>query len=180
MHYISTEAASSVRVSKTTPQTKKNSNGQCHDPRATNWFCFGFTFVPTHCCTVLRKDMETCKKCIPWFDCSNPYKPACNCANCQVEKNGLFSVPKDATCCLCIPSYVGRPILGVIDVFMTPFILVLHYLRIYLIPAILTTVMHLIERFICTLNCCKCGYTDYSYPPNDRSIGACVLIDVRE
>lgn len=116
--------------------------------------------------------METLKKCIPWFDFSNPYKPFCNCAECQIEKNGLFSVPKDATCCLCIPSWLGRPFLGAIDVFMTPFILVLHYMRIYLLPAVMTTVMHLVERFLCALNCCKYGYTDWAYPPNDATVGS--------
>jgi hypothetical protein len=111
------------------------------------------------------------RACIPWFDYTNPYRPCCNCANCQLEKNCLLSVPPDSTVCLCIPSFIARIFTGAADIFLTPWLLALHYMRIYFIPAVTSTIFHLIERFICTLNCCSCGYTDYWYPPNDRTVG---------
>lgn len=119
----------------------------------------------------MERDGSLIKSCIPQVDCTNPYQPGCNCSNCQIEKNGLLSVAPDSTCCICIPSWIGKLLTGAADVFLTPWLLVLHYMRIYFIPAVLTTVSHLIERFICAFNCCRFGYTDYSYPPNDRSIG---------
>ena len=109
--------------------------------------------------------------CIPWFDFRDPYEPMCGCANLQIEKSGLFSVPADSTVCLLFPSWFCKFFTGAADLFLTPWLLALHFLRIYLFPAVTTTVFHLIERFICALNCCSFGYLDVFFPPNDTSIG---------
>lgn len=111
------------------------------------------------------------KDCLPWFDFSDPYEPMCGCANLQIEKSGLFSVPENSTVCLMFPSWLCKFFTGAADLFLTPFLLVIHFVRIYLFPAVTTTVFHLIERFICTLNCCSFGFLDVFYPPNDRSVG---------
>ena len=111
------------------------------------------------------------KECIPWFDFTDPYEPMCGCANLQIEKSGLFSVPNDSTVCLLFPSWLCKFCTGAVDLFLTPWLLALHFIRIYLFPAVTTTVFHLIERFICTLNCCSCGYIDIFFPPSDNSVG---------
>ena len=69
------------------------------------------------------------------------------------------------------PPILCKALAGAVDLFLTPFLLALHFMKIYLIPAVTSVVFGIIEKFICTFNCCKMSFTDIWFPPNDRSIG---------
>ena len=58
----------------------------------------------------------------------NPYEPMCGCANLQIEKSGLLSVPADSTVCLLFPSWFCKFFTGAVDLFLTPWLLALHFL----------------------------------------------------
>ena len=88
-----------------------------------------------------------------------------------MEKTFLFSVDSKSVVCGFIPSFALRPFLFVANVFMTPWLLGLHFVKIYAFPAVASMLIKLVEKFICALNIFSCGYTDIDFPPNDNSIG---------
>jgi hypothetical protein len=59
-----------------------------------------------------------------------------------------------------------------VDIFLTPFLLAFHFVKIYLIPGVTSVIFGIIEKFLCALNICNVGFTDIWFPPNDRSIGS--------
>jgi hypothetical protein len=118
-----------------------------------------------------EEDGEKKESYFPHCDCTNPNAPLCTCMNFNLDKSGLFSVEQDVNVCYCFPNIICKILTSAADLFLTPWILAIHFVRIYALPAVTTFFTMIIEKFICTLNCCSVNYVDANFPPTDLSIG---------
>ena len=111
-------------------------------------------------------------KYLPHINFLDPNAPYINWAHCNMEKSFLFSVDPKTTVCGFVPSCACKPFLIAANVWMTPWLLGLHFINIYIVPAFTSIAVKIVEKFICALNIFSCGFTDCYFPPNDRSIGS--------
>ena len=103
--------------------------------------------------------------------------PCCNVGGCALSKTCLWDVrQKDTSKPVCW--YFPRPFCLLLaclaNLFLAPFAFALGWVRIYVIPCLLTTLHMMLSKFCCEI--LKCGkvfpkYRDMWFPANDASIG---------
>jgi hypothetical protein len=88
--------------------------------------------------------------------------PVVLCCGCALMPSGLFEIfkTKSGNVCHCFPSVLCRAFTCLIDVLLTPFLLVLHFVRIYLGPCLLIE-LHRCFGFICCGACNLIGCASY-------------------
>ena len=107
-----------------------------------------------------------------FVDFNDPHVPAVSCYHCNILKNGFIGYNADVeSICGCIPSNLCFLLTVITNIFFTPYLLVYHFCRIYLIPAIYIFISNIIIYSCCLINFCKCSYYDIDFPPTDLSIG---------
>ena len=102
--------------------------------------------------------------------------PCCNVGGCAINTSCLFGLrtrdPKAKICCF--PRIFCWLVVTVLNAFLCPFVLVINWARIYVIPCLTTTLHLLLAKVFCELaGCAKCfpKYRDPWFPATDASVG---------
>ena len=102
--------------------------------------------------------------------------PCCNVGGCALSKTCLWDVRQKEKGPVCW--YFPRPFCLLLaclaNLFLAPFAFALGWVRIYVIPCLLTTLHMMLSKFCCEI--LRCGkvfpkYRDMWFPANDASIG---------
>ena len=102
--------------------------------------------------------------------------PCCNVGGCALSKTCLWDVRQKEKGPVCW--YFPRPFCLLLaclaNLFLAPFAFALGWIRIYVIPCLLTTLHMMLSKFCCEI--LRCGkvfpkYRDMWFPANDASIG---------
>ena len=103
--------------------------------------------------------------------------PFCNIGGCSLGTQCLFALrtkdPKQPICFL-FPRFVCWLLACAANIFLAPFVLVLNWARIYVIPCLFATLHLLLAKFCCdVMGCSNCfpKYRDPWFPATDASVG---------
>jgi hypothetical protein len=69
------------------------------------------------------------------------------------------------------PRFICAFFFFIIDVMLTPFLLMFHFTKIYIAPCFAIMFGRVFCTVCCALNFCKCRYKDMHFPANDSSLG---------
>jgi len=125
------------------------------------------------------KDVESQKGDEPqrktnYIDFLDDARALISCCNLNIHKTGFWSAndgSDGSDVCYVFPSNVCNVLTIGMNIFLTPFLLAAHFVRIYMFPAVTIVFSRIIMSFCCTLNMCSFKYYDYDFPPVDRSVG---------
>ena len=103
--------------------------------------------------------------------------PCCNVGGCAVNTSGLFGLRTDdprSKICHCFPRLFCGLLACAVNVFLAPFMFVINWIRIYVLPCLGATLHLMMGKLCCDLmGCAKCfpKYRDLWFPATDASVG---------
>ena len=95
--------------------------------------------------------------------------PLISCLGCACSEGCLLETNKPKVCCF--PRPICWVVFTIIDIMMTPFLLMFHFTKIYIAPCFAIIVGRVCCKVCCALNVCHCRYKDCNFPANDNSLG---------
>ena len=117
-------------------------------------------------------DIENGLRKTNYVDFHDDRRALISCFDLNLQKTGFIDTNESADdICYCIPNAACGFLTPVVNVFLTPFLLAAHFLRIYLIPTVTIVWSRIATWLCCSLNICSVSYYDFDFPPNDRSVG---------
>jgi hypothetical protein len=95
--------------------------------------------------------------------------PLISCLGCACSEGCLLETNKPKVCCF--PRPICWVVFTIIDIMITPFLLMFHFTKIYIAPCFAIIVGRVCCKVCCALNVCHCRYKDCNFPANDNSLG---------
>ena len=106
---------------------------------------------------------------------SSADNPLITCCGCVCSEACLLETTGEPKVCGC-PRFICSFLFTIIDILLTPFLVTMHFFKIYIIPCITICCSRIFCTICCALNVCKCRYRDCNFPANDASLGEVDII----